>query len=267
MVNEDWYELFLTHMWSTYGSSVQITSQFLRILMQKDVWHEKFHFDKRWLSKPNFELIVRLGWLTVRNGVDPVLGERIANCRAFIPKWRKNEQLNSSEAIEDLKTRLEEEKSSDLSSVEEITGLQDQLRAALVEEEVFWHQKSCVTWYKEGDQNTKIFNVSTKQQRARNNIIGILNDVGVWTEKEEEIEQIATTYFHEIFSSSAISDLEVSLQYFPSSVVAEMNNSLLWAVSAAEVKAAVFAIHPEKAPGPDGMTALFYQKFWHLIRS
>lgn len=44
-----------------------------------------------------------------------------------------------------------------------------------------------------------------------------------------------------------------------------MNDALTKAVSPAEVKANVFAIYSEKAPWPDGMTALFYQKVWHIF--
>ena len=33
-----------------------------------------------------------------------------------------------------------------------------------------------------------------------------------------------------------------------------------------EVKAALFMMHPEKTPGPDGMTALFYQQSWSIIK-
>ena len=33
-----------------------------------------------------------------------------------------------------------------------------------------------------------------------------------------------------------------------------------------EVKLALFAMHPEKAPGPDGMTALFYHQFWDIVK-
>lgn len=34
---------------------------------------------------------------------------------------------------------------------------------------------------------------------------------------------------------------------------------------AEEVKNAAFQIDPNKAPGPDGIAACFYQKYWHLV--
>ena len=31
-------------------------------------------------------------------------------------------------------------------------------------------------------------------------------------------------------------------------------------------KVGLFAMHPEKAHGPDGMTTLFYQNFWDIVK-
>jgi hypothetical protein len=44
-----------------------------------------------------------------------------------------------------------------------------------------------------------------------------------------------------------------------------MNAQLLAPFSPEEVKKEIFSIGDLKAPGPDGLHAIFYNKFWHLM--
>lgn len=32
-----------------------------------------------------------------------------------------------------------------------------------------------------------------------------------------------------------------------------------------DVKDALFSMHSDKSPGPDGMNPAFYQKYWHIV--
>lgn len=46
----------------------------------------------------------------------------------------------------------------------------------------------------------------------------------------------------------------------------EMNAKLQEPYSMEEVRAALFQMHPDRAPSIDGFSALFYQKFWLVIK-
>ena len=44
-----------------------------------------------------------------------------------------------------------------------------------------------------------------------------------------------------------------------------MNESLDRVFTREKVVTALKQIHPSKAPGPDGVSALFYQKYWNIV--
>ena len=46
-----------------------------------------------------------------------------------------------------------------------------------------------------------------------------------------------------------------------------MNRKLIRPIYETEIKEAVFSMHPNKAPGPDGMSPFFFQRFWNIIKN
>ncbi|KAL0283229.1 UNVERIFIED_CONTAM: hypothetical protein Sangu_2903000 [Sesamum angustifolium] len=44
-----------------------------------------------------------------------------------------------------------------------------------------------------------------------------------------------------------------------------MNEALIQPFSQDEVKLAIFPMYPYKSPVPDGMSPIFYQKYWHIV--
>ncbi|KAL9667532.1 hypothetical protein QQ045_001893 [Rhodiola kirilowii] len=75
-------------------------------------------------------------------------------------------------------------------------------------------------------------------------------------------------YFSDIFHSqvnSSDSRWDQEFRMIPKLVTEEMNNMLIATFTEAEVKRALFQMHPSKALGLDGFYALFYQSSWEIV--
>jgi hypothetical protein len=81
------------------------------------------------------------------------------------------------------------------------------------------------------------------------------------------VEQIAVDYFSNLFASSNPQTIDEVLHEVDGVVTPGMNNDLLCPFTHEEIKRALFQMHPSKAPRPDGMSALFFQKYWHIVGS
>jgi hypothetical protein len=122
-----------------------------------------------------------------------------------------------------------------------------------------------MTWLEARDSNTKFFHGQVQQKKRTNAIVGLLNNDDIWCTDETQIEGIAVNYFEELFRSTQPANPNDTLSAVESVVTMDANQNLLRPFLAEEVRAALFQMHPSKAPGPDGMSSFFYQKCWHIV--
>ena len=74
-------------------------------------------------------------------------------------------------------------------------------------------------------------------------------------------------YYNTLFTTSNPTNLDEAVENVPTVVTVEMNNNLIREFKAEEVEQAIQQMVPSKAPGPDGMPPIFYQKYWHVVGS
>lgn len=72
-------------------------------------------------------------------------------------------------------------------------------------------------------------------------------------------------YFHEIFTSTDPECEYIVNQALKPCITDAMNAKLTTIPTPLEIKDALFAIHPDKAPGPDGFSASFFHSNWETI--
>ena len=105
--------------------------------------------------------------------------------------------------------------------------------------------------------------MSTK--RKKNLIVSLKEMDGIVIEQQSDIERVIIQNFSTLFQSSNLNAIEEVVSHIPRVVTKEMNDWLVRDFHPENVRFALFHMHPSKAPGPDNMTAFFFQNFWHKV--
>lgn len=105
------------------------------------------------------------------------------------------------------------------------------------------------------------------RRRKVNKICGLEDETGNWKTTDSEMEGISTEYFQVLFQSSnpMLENIDLILDSIPSSISEEQNAHLTRSFTREEIGGVIKKMHPTKAPGPDGMQAIFYQKYWDIV--
>ncbi|XP_024200263.1 uncharacterized protein LOC112203536 [Rosa chinensis] len=90
-----------------------------------------------------------------------------------------------------------------------------------------------------------------------------------WVSDIAGIERVVSEYDKTMFRTEGVNNraLELILNTVQPRVTQAMNEKLIAPYSDEKIKAALFYMHPSKAPGPDGMSPFFFQKYWSKLGS
>ena len=232
-------------------------------------WKKRFYFDKNWVQHKEVKGIITTAWGKQQVGSKGFrLQQKIKECRMALLDWRRQYNVNAKSQVCRIKKEIAEvNMGQQVDKKGRLSTLKKQLTEAYRKEEAYWGQKARVQWLKEGDRNTRYFHSEVEGRRKKNSISALQRDDGTWCESEEEVEGEINEYFEKLFTSSNPRQFDAILRGIPQVIIDQMNRKLTKPVSEMEVRKAVFSLHPNKAPGPDGMTPFFFQHFWDVLKN
>lgn len=134
-------------------------------------------------------------------------------------------------------------------------------------EETYWEQRARANWLKFGDRNSSFFHCFATQRKRLNKVSKLEDSRGRVVESDVEIAAVAKEYFEELFSTQDVSQVEGVLIGVERCISADLNLSLNRPFTQEDIYVALKSMSPLKVFGEDGLGAIFYQKFWHILGS
>ncbi|CAA7053967.1 unnamed protein product [Microthlaspi erraticum] len=195
----------------------------------------------------------------------PLLSEFQPEKRKAISHWNREHHTNNRKAINEEKANLEAAMSATSTNTSTIQESNKKLEEAYRKEEESWKQRSRSLWLALGDQNSCYFHVVTRSRKAINKFSVLQDKDGLLVYEEEDFVRVISVYFQDIFITRSPDCTATVSQALIPCITEEINNTLIAIPSNEEIRLALFDIHPDKAPGPDGFSASFFQTNWSVV--
>eukprot|EP00253_Pinus_taeda_P027333 PITA_27333 len=233
-----------------------------------------FKYSPLWNWIPAVGDIVQKTWIHHVEGSPGFIWEtKLKRVKQVIKEWAKENYQDPEKVKKKIKSELEsvqiriEEHGLTQQTKEQEYVLYAQLSHINREEEIKWRLKSRQLWLQEGDKNTTYFHKRATARKLRNNVSTILDNEGNLHNTQESIRKAASKHYRDLLSETkGEEDYSDFLQHLPKVITKEMNDNLNKEIEEEEIKRAIWNLHPDKAPGPDGFPICFYRRFWNLIK-
>uniref|UniRef100_A0A803QC75 Reverse transcriptase domain-containing protein n=1 Tax=Cannabis sativa TaxID=3483 RepID=A0A803QC75_CANSA len=231
----------------------------------------RFRFEKLWLADPESAEIIMKSWNSsfISDPITTVL-DNLSTCATNLQSWHIGKYGKMKKNINSLQSKVADLNNSNSSSsdhYQELHNAETVLEDLLEQEEVYWQQRSRVDWLSCGDRNTKFFHAKASSRKSNNKIKFLHNSLGQKVYSKGDIAAVVQAFYSDLFSSASVDEeaLNSTLSCIPTTVSAELNASLVKPFTPDEVYTALHSMGPDKSPGIDGMSAMFYQKNWTIV--
>uniref|UniRef100_A0A5B6YUZ1 Reverse transcriptase domain-containing protein n=1 Tax=Davidia involucrata TaxID=16924 RepID=A0A5B6YUZ1_DAVIN len=233
-----------------------------------------FRFYTYWMQHREFAQILHNSW------TEPVSGNPMLRVSLKLKRLKVELKLFDKKFYSRISQRTCEAREK-MNNIQDLVGMYPQDQRLRVEEkklkseylelslaeEAYYKQKARVRWLALGDRNTSFFHKKVNGNRARNRILSIMDCNGTKLEDADAVQKEAVSFFQGLLGSNVV--CVVDEEKLARCVQYKLNDTQTVALDRLptnqEIKEAMFEMAGDKAPGPDGYNAYFFQHNWGLV--